>query len=92
MKVPNKFNSCTFRVTKNQSNPYFPQIPPERDIHTEMWRKIEEQRGTDAITRGPTEEFIMTCRCGELWVTSEVMAPLKFEKDHAACRTDDSSR
>lgn len=77
-------------MTKNNSNPYFPQIPPEREVVQVLRDRVAAQRGTFAITRGPGEQFIMSCSCGTLHVTSDTSAPSKFAHNHATCDTEGS--
>jgi hypothetical protein len=65
---------------------YDPQIPPEREIVKDLQDQVAARRGTDGATRGPGEQWILSCRCGTLDVTSDMAAPGQFERDHAACR------
>ena len=72
-------------MTKTLRNPYFPQLPPEREIVQTLHDRVAAQRGTWAITRGPGEQYILTCVCGSLHVTSDMNAPSKFARNHAKC-------
>lgn len=73
-------------MTKSTHNPYFPQLTPEREVIRLIHDTIAAQRGTCAITRGPSEQFILTCSCGVLQVTSDTTAPAKFSKEHEVCQ------
>jgi hypothetical protein len=64
---------------------YDPLIPPEREIAARQAARIDAQRGATAVSRGPTEQFILSCQCGTLDVTSDITAPGRFLADHAAC-------
>ena len=61
---------------------YDPQIPPEREVRSRMLATLEAQRGTSAITRGPSEQYIATCRCGAVDVTSDTSLPSRFGREH----------
>lgn len=54
---------------------YAPQLLPEREVHARLHRQVAAQRGTTAMTRGPGEQYILSCQCGELHVTSDTFAP-----------------
>lgn len=63
---------------------YNPRIPPRREVERIIWAHVDGQRGTLAITRW-AEEWILTCVCGELRVTSDMAAPVEWPVRHARC-------
>jgi hypothetical protein len=72
-------------MTKNEKNPYFPQLPPEREVIKGIWDRVNEQRGTNGCCR-IGEQYILTCQCGELQVTCDTTVPTRFDKRHENCR------
>lgn len=64
-----------------QRDPYEPLIPPERVMRDEKAKLIDALRGTDGCVR-KGEEYIATCNCGELIVTSDWPLADKFMEKH----------
>lgn len=70
---------------------YDPRIPPQRELERRIREKIAAQRGTCAQTRYG-DQWILTCSCGALTVTTDMAAPVRFREYHAACREEEPCR
>lgn len=65
---------------------YDPIIPPEREVVRELEERVAAARGTRSSTRGPGEQFILSCTCRALEVTSDTAREAAFAAEHALCR------
>lgn len=63
---------------------YDPRIPPERELHREFMAAVDEQRGKYATIR-KGEQYICTCICDALMVTSFVGKAYDFTDLHQVC-------
>jgi hypothetical protein len=61
-----------------------PQLPPERDVLRSKAEHIAAQKGTKSMSRYG-EEYIVTCTCGAMRITSNMTSALRFENDHEPC-------
>ena len=63
---------------------YDPRIPPERELERQFMLQVDAQRGTYAIVR-KGEQFICTCTCMALLVTSYYDKVYNFTGRHVLC-------
>jgi len=64
---------------------YDPRIPPLRELEREFMAQIDSQRGTyNTVRKG--EQFICTCICLALIVTSEIGKAYDFTDRHKPCQ------
>jgi hypothetical protein len=69
-------------VTKPSGKLYEPQLIPERKVLADKEAMLGEQRGTDLVRR-VGEQYLMTCHCGAVVVTSDEREVSRFRADHA---------
>jgi len=72
-------------MTERSIYQYNPRIPPRREVEDRIHALIAERRGTDGEMRFG-EQYICTCRCGALEVTSSRYIADEFRTDHAGCK------
>lgn len=65
-------------------HPLDPQLDPERKVIAEKQAFVESVRGTNSWTRWG-EQYIYSCECSGLVVTSDWELAHVFATRHAAC-------